>query len=70
MIVFIKSKRREENIWVEEGGNHMNKFEYKLTFESDAKDIPDILFKITETVRIELLDKITNTVPTITMLNK
>ena len=48
----------------------MNKFEYKLTFESDAKDIPDILFKITETVRIELLDKITNTVPTITMLNK
>ena len=36
----------------------MSKFEYKLTFESDAEYIPDILEKITKTIRKELLDEI------------
>ena len=48
----------------------MSKFEYKITFESDAEDIPDILGKITETITEELLDKIVNVVPTITILDK
>jgi len=48
----------------------MGKFEYKLTFESDAEDIPDILVKITETIREELLDKIVNVMPVITILDK
>jgi len=48
----------------------MSKFEYKLTFESDAEYIPDILEKITKTIRKELLDKIINPLPTITILDK
>ena len=48
----------------------MSKFEYKLTFESDAEDIPDILEKITETIKKDLLDKIINPLPTITILEK
>jgi len=46
----------------------MSKFEYKLTFESDAENISDILGKITETVREELLDKIVNVMPMTTIL--
>jgi len=48
----------------------MNKFEYKLTFESDAEDMHDILCKITETIKEELLDKIVNVVPMIIILDK
>ena len=70
MIVFIKSKRSEESIWEGRGDNYMNKFEYKLTFESDAEDIPDILSKITEILKEELLDKIVNIIPTLTILDK
>ena len=68
MVAFIKHKREEESIW--EGEWYMSKFEYKITFESDAEDIPDILGKITETITEELLDKIVNVVPTITILDK
>ena len=46
----------------------MGKFEYKLTFESDAENIPDVLGKITETIKEELLDKIVNVMPMITIL--
>jgi len=46
----------------------MSKFKYKLTFESDAENVPDILGKITKTITEELLDKIVNVVPTITIL--
>lgn len=48
----------------------MNKFEYKLTFESDVEDISDVFREITETIREELLDKIVNVMPTITIIDK
>ena len=66
--MFIKSKRREENIWEGEWYMSMSKFEYKLTFESDAENIPDVLGKITETIKEELLDKIVNVMPMIIIL--
>ena len=46
----------------------MGKFEYKLTFESDAENIPDVLGKITKTIKEELLDKIVNVMPMIIIL--
>ena len=48
----------------------MSKFEYKLTFESDSENIFEVLDKITETIKEELLDKIVNVMPTITILDK
>lgn len=48
----------------------MSKFEYILTFESDAENIPDILTKITEIIREKLLNKITNVKPTLTISGK
>ena len=69
MIVFIRHKRDEESIW--EGRRvSMSKFEYKLTFESDSENIFEVLDKITETIKEELLDKIVNVMPTITILDK
>jgi len=46
----------------------MNKFEYKLTFESDSENIIEILGKITEIIREELLGKMINPAPLITIL--
>jgi len=68
--VFIKHKRSEENIWGSSENMSMGKFEYKLIFESDAENIPDILVKISETIRKELLDKMINPIPIITILDK
>ena len=48
----------------------MNKFEYKLTFKSDSENIIEILDNISETIRMELLDKIINPMPLITMLEE
>ena len=48
----------------------MRKFEYKLNFESDSDNIANVLDKITETLKEELVDKITNAMPTITILDK
>ena len=67
MEVFIKHKRSEESIW---GSRCMNKFEYKLTFKSDSENIIEILDNISETIRMELLDKIINPMPLITMLEE
>ena len=59
--MYIKSVQKEEAL---------SKFEYKLNFEYDLKDVPDILFRITEIIKTELKDKITNVTPTFTVLER
>ncbi len=48
----------------------MNRYEYKLAFESDIEDVPNILIKITKILETELKDKITNIMPTFTILKE
>lgn len=49
--------------------NQMNKYEYKIEFESDFKDIPEVINKINSIlVNSELNEHITNIKPTFTIL--
>lgn len=47
----------------------MNKYEYKIEFESDFKDIPEVINEINSIlVNSELNEHITNIKPTFTIL--
>jgi len=48
----------------------MPKYEYKIEFDSEADNIPEILRYITDVIKADLAPYVKNIQPTVTILNE
>ncbi|HHX71236.1 MAG TPA: hypothetical protein GX708_24720 [Gallicola sp.] len=47
----------------------MNKYEFKLTFETDIQEVPSLLVEVVKVLEDQLKGKVQNIKPTFTILN-